>query len=280
MDDPTTATTGGTDGSALPGRGTRVPSRTGFEADLIRQVLAGTYPPGSKLPSERLLAASSGLSRPIVREVLRSLVERGLIDVLPARGAYVRAPGSTPLAQMMGSAALHHRATPRDLVEARVLLEGRSARAAAAHASAADVALLRDLATAFDRAPSTIERARLDLALHTCLARLSGNPVLTIMFGAITPLVLDLQLRSVADPEVLRVGAPLHHVVVDAVAAGDGAAAEAAMVQHVVLALDLYGDDVDVPLQVLAEDRLAAILGGRPRLEDVIEDALLSARAG
>lgn len=273
-------TTGTSEGAPATGRPARPPSRVGFEADLIRRILSGAHPAGSKLPSERLLASSSGLSRPIVREVLRSLVERGLIDVLPARGAYVREPGSTPLAQMMGSAALHHRATPRDLVEARVLLEGRSARDAAQRAGHEDVALMRELAAAFDRATSAIERARLDLALHTALARLSGNPVLTIMFGAITPLVLDLQLRSVADPEVLRAGAPLHHVVIDAVAAGDGAAAEAAMVEHVTLALELYGDDVDVPLEQLAEGRLAMILGGRPRLEDVIEDALLSARAG
>jgi len=182
------------------------------------------------------------------------------------------------LAEMMGSVARHQRATPRDLVEARELVEARSAFDAASRASAADVVRLRQLVCAFDGASTTIDRARCDLALHASIARLSGNPVLAVMFGAITPMVLDLQLRSLADPVVLRLGAPLHHNVVDAIAARDADAAAAAMSQHVTLALELYGADLDVPLDVLAEGRLESVLGENVRLEDMIENVLTSAK--
>lgn len=255
------------------------PNRSAFEADLIRRILSGVHPDRSKLPSERALSASSGLSRPVIREVLSGLAERGLIEVIPARGAFVRGPDSLHLAGMMGSVARHHRATPRDLVEAREMVEARSAAAAATRSSGADVGRLRALVGAFDRAGTTIDRARCDLALHASIATLSGNPVLAVMFGAITPMVLDLQLRSLGDPVVLGLGAPLHHDIVDAIAAGDGAAASAAMSQHVTLALQLYGDDLDVPLDVLAEGRLQSVLGERVRLEDMIEDVLTSTRS-
>lgn len=254
------------------------PSRSKFEADLVRQILSGGYSEHQKLPSERALSVSSGLSRTVVREVLRGLAERGLIEVIPARGAFVRGPDSMHLAEMMGSVARHQRATPRDLVEARELVEARSASGAASRASAADVVRLRDLVAAFDRSSTTIDRARCDLALHASIARLSGNPVLAVMFGAITPMVLDLQLRSLGDPVVLRLGAPLHHDIVDAIGAGDADAAARAMSQHVTLALELYGDDLDVPLEVLAEGRLESVLGQNIRIEDMIENVLTSTR--
>lgn len=258
--------------STTPDR--RVASRSQFEADLSQQLLNQHYKPGEKLPSERELAQHSGLSRPIVREVLRSLAERGMIDIIPARGAFVRAPNSLQLADMMGSAARHQRATPRDLVEAREMIESRAARQAALMATEAEVAALRNLVEAFDRATTTIDRARCDLALHAAIARVSGNPVLEILFGAIAPMVLELQFRSLADPTVLRLGGPMHHDIVEAIAQRRSDVAEQAMGRHVTLARELYGEDLDVALDDLATGRLKALLGDDVRLDDVIRSVL------
>lgn len=264
--------------TSMQDRPPRPPDRSRFEADLIRQILSSIYPEGSKLPSERELAETSGLSRPVVREVLQGLVGRGLIEIRPARGAFVRTPGSLQIAEVLGSLARQHRATPRDLVEAREMVEARSAAGAAERASDHDIARLRELVAAFDDATTTIERARCDLVLHASIARMSGNPVLEVMFGAITPMVLDLQLRSLSDPVVVRLGAPIHHEVVDAIARRDAATAAEAMARHIVLALDLYGDDLDVPLDVLAENQLSGLLPENGRIEDMIEDVLRSRR--
>lgn len=256
----------------------RRPSRAHFEAALVRDILSGEHQPDTKLPSERALAIASGLSRPVVREVLRSLVERGLIDILPARGAFVRAPDPMQLAGAAGSAARYQRATPRDLVEAREMIESQSARSAAERAGTGGIEQLRDLVRAFDGATSTVERARCDLALHATIAQLSGNPVLGILFGAIAPLVLDVQLRSLADPVVLGAGGPMHHDIVDAIAARDPAGAAEAMSRHILLALDLYGPDLDVPLNDLAVGRLEAVLGDQRRLGDIVDDVLAASR--
>lgn len=261
----------------IPSGRPRTVGRAHFEADLVRKILAGIHPPGSQLPSERALALEGGLSRPMVREVLRSLVGRGLIEVIPARGAFVRAPDPMQLGGAVGSVARYQRATPRDLVEAREMIESQSARRAADQATADGVQRLRDLVRAFDAAHTTIERAQCDLALHATIAQLSGNPVLGILFGALAPLVMDVQLRSLADPAVLRAGAPLHHDIVDAIAAGDGAAAATAMSKHILLALELYGPDLDIPLNDLAVSQLENLLGDQRRLDHMVEDVLAAA---
>lgn len=251
----------------------RISSRAHFEAGLVRDILSGTYQPGTKLPSERILAMQSGLSRPLIREVLRSLVERGLIDILPARGAYVRAPDPLQLAGVAEAAARHQRATPRELVEAREMIEVKSARKAAERATPEEVQRLRDLVRAFDSASTTIERAQCDLVLHASITQASGNPVLGMLFGAIASLVLDTQLRSLADPAVTEHGAPLHRDIVDAIAAHDPDAAGRAMSQHILLALEMYGSDLDVPLNDLAMGRLESLLGER-QLEHMVDDLI------
>lgn len=254
----------------------RVISRARFEAELSQQILDQAYAPGEKLPSERELALTSGLSRPIVREVLRTVAERGLIEIVPARGAFVRAPDTQQLADVMGTAARRHRATPRDLVDAREMIESRTARQAAEHATDVDVAALRSLVEAFDGATDVVDRACCDLALHAAIARMSGNPVLEILFGAIAPMILELQLRSLGDPTVLRTGGPMHHDIVAAVAQHDSEAAEQAMARHVTLARDLYGADFDVPLEDLASGRLRHLFGDDISLNTVIRDVLAS----
>ncbi|HYP73524.1 MAG TPA: GntR family transcriptional regulator, partial [Microbacterium sp.] len=67
------------------------PSADALVEILERSIATGELPPGSKLPSERELSVQCGVSRPVVREALRSLQERGDIEIRPSRGAYVRA---------------------------------------------------------------------------------------------------------------------------------------------------------------------------------------------
>ncbi len=158
------------------------------------------------------------------------------------------------------------------------MIETQAARGAALRADSAGIERLRDLVDAFDTAKTVIERAQCDLALHATVAQLSGNPVLGILFGAIAPLVLDVQLRSLADPVVLQAGAPLHHDVVDAIASRDPDAAGQAMSKHILLALNLYGADLDLPLNDLAVGRLEVVLGDQRRLEHLVDDMLAGSR--
>jgi GntR family transcriptional regulator len=66
-------------------------------ADHVRaQILDGTYPPGQPLPSEEALAAEFGVSRPTIREGIKTLVAEGLVEVARPRGTTVRDPFGRP----------------------------------------------------------------------------------------------------------------------------------------------------------------------------------------
>ena len=134
-------------------------TRATLSATLEAQIVSGRLAAGMKLPSERQLAERYGVSRPIVREALRSLVER-------------------------------------DLVEARTMLECTAAELAAQRATPEDEAAIETALLGFDRAGSVIEQARYDMAFHLAIARSSRNPVIETMFGSITALTVELMLRS------------------------------------------------------------------------------------
>ena len=86
-------------------------------------MLSGRLVPGDRLPSERQLAETYRLSRPMIREALRTLAERKLVKISPGRGAFVLKPS---VAQGAGPLEMLYRrqgATARDLSEARLMLE-------------------------------------------------------------------------------------------------------------------------------------------------------------
>jgi GntR family transcriptional repressor for pyruvate dehydrogenase complex len=246
------------------------PSRVELLARLEEEILTGRVEAGCKLPSERELADRFGISRPVVREALRGLVERNLIEVLPGRGAFVRAARATDAAAGMDALLRRRQPTPRDLVEARTMLEATTASLAATRATAADRAGLADALDRFDHATGVLEQARYDLAFHVAVARAAHNPVVETMFGAITGLTIELMLRSLADPEVTRVSVPYHREILAAIQERDPDRARTAMIDHLEVASSTYGEDFDRSLESVARRELARLLDPGVTLEALL----------
>jgi len=127
-------------------------------------LLSGRFAPGERL-SEPLLAQDLGVSRTPVREALMRLAEEGLVELVPGKGARVRA------------------FTPEEVEEVyrvRALLEGEAAREAALRATPWELEELSGLLRAIDEAPEEDypEQMRRDLEFHRALVRLSGNRTL------------------------------------------------------------------------------------------------------
>jgi GntR family transcriptional repressor for pyruvate dehydrogenase complex len=222
-----------------------------LEADIVARTLA----PGERLPSERKLVERFGVSRPIVREVLRRLQERGLIVVHPGRGSFVRELTPTQGHASVDVLVRRGEITVRDLVTARRMLEAEAAALAAEHHTDADAARMREILAAFDASADVGAGAELDVAFHEAIAVASGNAVIQIMFGSIRALTHGMVLRSLADRKVSRIGAPIHHTILDAIVAGDADAARAAMTEHIQLAEKTYGSDIDRPLADVLQQR-------------------------
>jgi GntR family transcriptional repressor for pyruvate dehydrogenase complex len=249
-------------------------SRESLVKALSESLTGGDFKPGQRLPSERVLAEQYAVSRPVIREAMQRLRERGLIHVAPGSGSYLRETSALDWARPLDALGLHRSATTRQLVEARVMVENQAATLAAARATPDELNDLRRVLAAFDSATNVIDRARFDIAFHAMIAKASHNPVIEMMFGAIAPLVFEVMLRSLDDPKVTATGAPLHRVTLDAIEAGDAARASESMCEHINLAGTMFGDDFDAQIDSIARRKVSLLLGDDVELEDVIADAL------
>ena len=222
--------------------------------DLQRRIMHAEWSPGNQLPSEREFCMGYGVSRPVIREVLAGLVERGFIDIHPGRGSFVRAVAVDDLSTVLTRAATRAGITAHDLVIARVALECAAVELAAGRAER-PTASIREKLVIHSRAVSVSDMAQTDLDFHESIVAASGNPVLTLMFGAIRSQVHALMLRSHSDATVHSLGDPIHEFIVDALEAGNANEARGLMKQHLELALELYGTDLDQPISDVVEAR-------------------------
>jgi GntR family transcriptional regulator, transcriptional repressor for pyruvate dehydrogenase complex len=249
-------------------------SRLALADQVAEELASGALAAGDKLPSERELAVRWGVSRPVVREVLRSLEERGLIVVSPGRGAFAREPTASDVVRPLDSHFRRRQTTPRDLVEARTMIEPRAAALAAERAEPPDLEAMQRALTAFDESTALIDRARWDLAFHAAVVRASHNPVIETLFASIATLTLELMLRSLGDASVSREGVPLHQEVFAAIRDRDPDHARDAMSGHLLVAVRLYGNDLDRGLDLVARRALERSLDADVSLEDIVDVAL------
>lgn len=231
------------------------------------EIVSGRWRAGSKLPGERPLADEIGVSRPVIREALRVIAERGLISVVPGKGSFVRKFNPAGEGASADVLVRSSPVTARHLVAARVMLEGEAASLAAENRTDEDLTTMKNLLAGFDTVPID-GAADLDLAFHEAIAIASHNPVLQMMFGSIRPLSHGIMLRSLSDHEVRHAAAPLHGVILDAIERQDAAVARRAMTEHLDAAVKYYGADLDRPLVEVLRQRATSI----PSLASVLRD--------
>lgn len=257
----------------LPPSG-RMWTRDDLTAHIETEHLDGSVEVGTALPSERVMSETFGVSRPFIREVLRGLQQRGLIDVVPGRGSFVRDTNIADIARTMRHSRPIRSATPRDLIEARATLEGQTVVLAAQRATAADLAAIHRAFTAFEEARHLLDRARADIAFHSLIARASKNPILETMFGSIATPIFEIMLRSLADAGTTAMGAPHHGEIMQALTTRDHESAMQSMTAHIHVAKLTYGEELDMALEVVAGRSLQRAYGQRIPVEEIVRAAL------
>jgi GntR family transcriptional repressor for pyruvate dehydrogenase complex len=145
--------------------------------DQIRTLIAeGQLPPGSKLPAEKELMAQLGVSRPTLREALRTMVGEGLLEVRPGRGTYVREPTSAAAIHAGVVSLLLASEDIEEIQEVRKILEPEVAARVAVRATEEDFAdldaILEEMAIAVEENTSLFEVA---WAFHRRLPEAAGN---------------------------------------------------------------------------------------------------------
>jgi GntR family transcriptional regulator, transcriptional repressor for pyruvate dehydrogenase complex len=238
---------------------------------LTDEIVSGSLPVGSLLPSERQLSESLHVSRQMVREALRTLQERGMVEIVPARGTFVREATSVDGARTMEAFYRRSKATARDIVEARSMLEAYSTRLAAVRAETAELSALERCQADIQGTDDPIEGAQFDLTYHWLIAKASHNPVVETMFGSIGGLIFEQMLRTTIDPKLNRKGLPHHKGIIDALRRRDADEAEQQMRAHLGTIRAVYGASYEQRLDSLARKALRSV---RPTLslEALLED--------
>lgn len=183
--------------------------------------------PGDRLPSELKLAELLGVSRPVVREALRSLRSVGLIVSKPGSGSYVAEPGTSGLPLLLG----RYRAT--DLHEVRTLIEVPAAGFAAQRASRAQVDHLHALTREMDETSEHPVYAELDARFHIALAECTANAVHVRLVTDLHELIVEnSDLALSANQTRQEQTTSEHRAIVDAVERRDADGAMSAMNKH------------------------------------------------
>jgi DNA-binding FadR family transcriptional regulator len=147
-------------------------------------ILEGELKVGEQLPPERKLIETFGVSRGTLREALRVLQQKGMIDIKTgvSGGSVVKGVTSESFSENLALLIRYKKVALKDLAEFREGLEGTVASLAAERANDEDLTTLRNLydesVAAFEAGPEQWDTAiRCDEQIHLALARISGNPL-------------------------------------------------------------------------------------------------------
>ena len=198
-----------------------------------QQILSGALKPGDQIPAERDLAERFGVSRTAVREAIKSLTEKGLIEVFVGRGTFVTNLSPDRVVESMTLLLRNEPHNVESLQEARELLEVPTARLAAARRSDANVERLRAITTEIE-VEQTISPRLVDgdTEFHVEVARATGNPVLVLLSQTIGALLrTEVLYRDDFHPS-LPIAFADHREIIDAIADGDSDRAGQAMADH------------------------------------------------
>lgn len=206
---------------------------------LDNEILEGHYTNGSRIPPERELAASLGVSRGAVREAIRVLQAQGILVSETGRGNGTRVE-STPsgaIGRILRLQLALATVSFADLTETRVALERAAAAAAARVQLTEPLGRARDLLAAMDEAVEPDPFNELDTAFHVALAEAGDNRLMSDLTVAIRQAVHDpIRTAEHALPgwsQWRMVLVEDHRQMLTAVEAGDAARAAEVTESHI-----------------------------------------------
>ncbi|HUK43113.1 MAG TPA: FadR/GntR family transcriptional regulator [Candidatus Bathyarchaeia archaeon] len=222
---------------------TEAPARTGFEAisrnkvyqEVARQLerhILEQLKPGDLLPPERQLGELLGVSRGSVRDAIRSLELKGLLEPRQGIGTVVCDPGAST-SDTLANALLDKRQLVAELIDVRKMIEPHVAARAALHASDDDIVEMQDIlarqgAKVRRGEPATEE----DTEFHYAMALASRNRAIVKVMENLMDVLRETREKSSQGKGRPQKSLAGHRRILAALKRHDAAAAEAAVYRH------------------------------------------------
>lgn len=213
---------------------------------VLELISSGAWKPGFRLPPERELSEAFGVSRTVVREAVKALEARGVLESTTGSGVSVRQVDFNMVSQSLQT---YMQLTNLDdfeirLNEVRRVLEVEMVALAASRIMPEQTAQLRQICKQMRQAGNTAKQmAELDFRLHVTLAEATQNELFKVLLA---PLIGQLREQIILTwedfPRPVNLVFDQHEAIVAAVENGDAEAARKAMTKHLAFSREVLED--------------------------------------
>jgi GntR family transcriptional repressor for pyruvate dehydrogenase complex len=199
---------------------------------LLESIVSRRLNVGDRLPSERELGEQFGVSRTVVREAVRALVAKGLIEVRSGSGLRVAAVAASTVSESMSLYMLGGEFEFEQVHEVRKMLEVHIAALAAERATHEDKAALADSCDRMAAELDDVDRAaQLDVEFHRLIAHATQNDLYVVLLDSIGRPQLEIRRSNIGAGHGQET-VEQHRAILAAIADGDAARARDAMSEH------------------------------------------------
>jgi len=197
-----------------------------------RRIVAGDLKVGDQLPAERELADQFAVSRTAVREAIKALREKGLVEIRLGRGTFVTRGATGAVRHSLGLLLKNENGFV-NLAEVREILEPEIAALAATRVTEENIAAMAEAVAIMETALNNVDVfVEADLDFHLALAEATQNPIIPTLMDSIIDLLREQRKRTGNVEGGLARGQYHHKRILEAVIQHDPLAARQAMQDH------------------------------------------------
>lgn len=201
------------------------------EEELMNYILHEPVKIGEKIPNEYELASRFGVGRSTIREVVRSLATKGILEVRRGSGTYVVSTSSLTNDPLGLEKFTDKYKLALELFEVRLMLEPEIAALASEYATAEEKEELKKLCRETEELYlAGKNHTKKDVEFHTCIARCSRNRVVEQLLPIIQTAVVTFV--NLTHRKLMEETIETHRAILDAVLQGDSVGARCAMIMH------------------------------------------------
>jgi len=192
-------------------------------SQIEQRIEAGDLKVGDQLPSERELAEQFAVSRTAVREAVKALRQKGLLEIRPGRGTFITNGTSDTVRNSLGMLMkIGMTKGSGDLVEVREILEPEIAALAATRMTDEYISAMQEAVNIMDTALDNVDVfVEADLDFHLALAEGTQNLIIPILMDSIIDLLREQRKRTGLTKGGLQRGQIHHKKILDAVTRRD-----------------------------------------------------------
>ncbi len=201
------------------------------QEQIYQYILDRNYQIGARIPNEFELADQFGVGRSTIREAVKLLISRGVLEVRRGSGTYVVSTMPTDMDPLGLWRFEDKMSLALDLANVRMMLEPGIAEMAALNAGEEDIRRLRELCDIVEtKILNGSSYVKEDIAFHTCIAECSKNKVVEQLIPVIDTAVLVFV--NVTHTKLKEETIQTHRAITNAIAEHDSIGARAAMMMH------------------------------------------------